>query len=83
MDAETATPPVAAVTGGASGIGLAFARKWLECGGQVVLMDYHEASLDAAVRERTCRDGADAVGMFPGPVGGVELPPLQCLDVLA
>ena len=51
MNAETVTAPVAAVTGGASGIGLAFARKWLECGGQVILMDYQQASLDTAVRE--------------------------------
>ncbi|TFD54668.1 SDR family oxidoreductase [Cryobacterium sp. Hh11] len=51
MNAETVTAPVAAVTGGASGIGLAFARKWLECGGHVILMDYQQASLDTAIRE--------------------------------
>lgn len=51
MNAKTVTSPVAAVTGGASGIGLAFARKWLESGGQVILMDYQQASLDAAVLE--------------------------------
>lgn len=51
MNRNMLTGPVAAVTGGASGIGLAFARKWLECGGQVILMDYRQASLDDAVRD--------------------------------
>ncbi|MGG6382527.1 SDR family NAD(P)-dependent oxidoreductase [Paenarthrobacter sp. NEAU-H11] len=40
---------MAAVTGGASGIGFAFARRWLAGGGRVVLMDYRQDALNEAV----------------------------------
>lgn len=42
---------VAVITGGASGIGLAMARYWCNCGGSVVLGDVSERGLDA-VREQ-------------------------------
>lgn len=42
---------VMAVTGGASGIGLAAASKWVECGGSVVLLDF-----DLAAAQRASRD---------------------------
>ncbi|MET1034732.1 MAG: SDR family oxidoreductase [Arthrobacter sp.] len=41
---------VAAVTGGASGIGLAFARRWIDSGGRVVLLDLSETALRDAQR---------------------------------
>ncbi|WP_411730494.1 SDR family NAD(P)-dependent oxidoreductase [Paeniglutamicibacter sp.] len=40
---------IAAITGGASGIGLAFARRWIESGGKAVLLDMHSAALRSAV----------------------------------
>lgn len=43
--------PVAAITGGASGIGLAFARRWIADGGRAVLLDFSQPGLDAAVAE--------------------------------
>lgn len=39
---------VAVVTGGASGIGLAFARYWVKKGGKVLLADVSQIALDAA-----------------------------------
>lgn len=47
---------VAAVTGGASGIGLAFARRWIDSGGRVVLLDLSETALRDA--ERSLGDAA-------------------------
>ncbi|MEB4613904.1 SDR family NAD(P)-dependent oxidoreductase [Leucobacter sp. M11] len=41
--------PVAAITGGASGIGLAFARRWIQEGGRVVLLDFSPSTLADAV----------------------------------
>lgn len=41
---------VAIVTGGSSGIGLAFARKWVERGGRAALVARTERTLDEAVR---------------------------------
>lgn len=43
------TRPVALITGGASGIGLAFARRWIADGGLAVLADLDPARLDEAV----------------------------------
>ena len=43
--------PVVAITGGASGIGLATARTWLERGGSAVLLDFNEAVLQDAVTQ--------------------------------
>lgn len=42
------TPLAAAVTGGGSGIGLAFAAGWVAEGGHVVIMDASEENLNAA-----------------------------------
>ncbi|NMR32436.1 SDR family NAD(P)-dependent oxidoreductase [Crystallibacter degradans] len=43
--------PVAAITGGASGIGLSSAKRWVAGGGSVVLMDLAQDGLDKAVAE--------------------------------
>lgn len=43
------TSRVLAITGGANGIGLATARRWVAAGGCVVLLDINRAALDAAV----------------------------------
>lgn len=40
---------VAAVTGGASGIGYAFAQRWVKDGGKAVLFDINESAMAAAV----------------------------------
>lgn len=48
MTSNSATTPVAAITGGASGIGLAFAKRWIASGGAVVLMDFSMAALESA-----------------------------------
>lgn len=45
------TSGVMAITGGASGIGLATAKLWVEMGGNVVLLDVSNAALDVAVAE--------------------------------
>lgn len=42
---------VAVVTGGASGIGLSFARYWVKAGGKVVLADISDSALAAANEE--------------------------------
>lgn len=42
---------VAAITGGASGIGFAFAQRWLAQGGRVVLLDFNSEGLAAAVEQ--------------------------------
>ncbi|MDR4533949.1 SDR family oxidoreductase [Glutamicibacter sp. PS] len=63
--------PVALITGGASGIGLAFARHWMESGGNVVLADLGEDALArttqdlgpgsrAVICDVTCRPAVDA-----------------------
>ncbi|MCX2748054.1 SDR family NAD(P)-dependent oxidoreductase [Arthrobacter sp. MI7-26] len=44
-------PPVAAITGGASGIGLEFARRWIAGGGSAVLLDLSQPTLDIAIAE--------------------------------
>ncbi|MEI5675358.1 MULTISPECIES: SDR family NAD(P)-dependent oxidoreductase [unclassified Nocardioides] len=60
---------VALITGGASGIGLATARRLLDEGAQVVLLDRDEATLSAAVAElgagahARVADVADAAGI--------------------
>ena len=43
------TGKVAAITGGASGIGFAFAQRWLAQGGRVVLLDFNSDGLGVAV----------------------------------
>jgi len=45
------TGTVAAVTGGASGIGLAFAARWIKAGGRVVLLDRAAGDLERVVAE--------------------------------
>jgi len=50
---------VAAITGGASGIGLAFAKRWIDSGGRVVLLDLSETALREAERSL----GASARGI--------------------
>jgi NAD(P)-dependent dehydrogenase (short-subunit alcohol dehydrogenase family) len=47
LKSKPAARPVAAVTGGASGIGLAFAKRWIDSGGLAVLMDFSEDNLSA------------------------------------
>ena len=43
------TNRIAAITGGASGIGLAFAELWVSQGGRVVLLDMNAEAIDSAV----------------------------------
>ena len=53
---------VAVVTGAASGMGLAFARRFAAAGAKIVLADVERPSLDAAVAELT-KAGHEAVGV--------------------
>jgi len=53
---------VAVVTGGASGIGLAMARRFSSAGMRIVLADIEEPALAAAVAELTS-DGAEVIGV--------------------
>lgn len=55
------TETVAFVTGGASGLGLAMARRFAAAGARVMLADIHEATLDDAVRTLS-DEGADVRG---------------------
>jgi NAD(P)-dependent dehydrogenase (short-subunit alcohol dehydrogenase family) len=48
---------VAVVTGGASGIGLALAKRWIAEGMRVVIADLRQDALDAAVRELEAAGG--------------------------
>ncbi len=48
---------VAVVTGGASGIGLALAKRWIAEGMRVVIADLRRDALDAAVRELEAAGG--------------------------
>lgn len=48
---------VAVVTGGASGIGLALAKRWIAAGMRVVIADLRQDALDAAVRELEATGG--------------------------
>lgn len=50
MASNGAAQKVASVTGGASGIGFAFAQRWVNDGGRVVVMDLNPEALDAAVQ---------------------------------
>lgn len=47
----TENRPVMAITGGASGIGFATARLWIERGGTAVLLDFNEAVLQAGLEQ--------------------------------
>ena len=49
MSECTPIPRVALITGGASGIGLATARRWVQDGGKVVLWDLQAQALEQAV----------------------------------
>lgn len=51
--------PVALVTGGSSGIGLAIARRFRDLGMQVVLVGRRQGAVDAAVHEL----GGDVLGL--------------------
>jgi NAD(P)-dependent dehydrogenase (short-subunit alcohol dehydrogenase family) len=48
---STLQRPVVAITGGASGIGLASARRWVAGGGTAVLLDLLQPALDKALAE--------------------------------
>ena len=48
---------VAVVTGGASGIGLALAKRWIALGMRVVIADLRRDALDAAVGELEAAGG--------------------------
>jgi glucose 1-dehydrogenase len=52
---------VVLITGGASGIGLAAARRFAAEGARVVLADYNQANLDAAVPEVTAAGAPDVL----------------------
>ncbi|OFI38855.1 short-chain dehydrogenase [Arthrobacter sp. SW1] len=54
---------VAAITGGAAGIGLATARRWLADGGAVVLLDLQQDALDKALAKLGAAAGAPARGI--------------------
>jgi NAD(P)-dependent dehydrogenase (short-subunit alcohol dehydrogenase family) len=60
---------VAAITGGASGIGLAFAKRWIDSGGRAVLLDLSETALREAERSLgvsargICLDVTDAASV--------------------
>lgn len=47
----TSRSRVAAITGGASGIGLAFSKRWIDSGGRVILLDSQVPMLKCAVEE--------------------------------
>ncbi|MSW11237.1 MAG: SDR family NAD(P)-dependent oxidoreductase, partial [Actinobacteria bacterium] len=46
---SNSTNRIAAITGGASGIGLAFAELWVSQGGRVVLLDMNAEAISSAV----------------------------------
>lgn len=60
MASPPPTAPVAAVTGGGAGIGLAFAERWIDSGGRVVLLDMSPEHLRTAV-DRLGPDSAWAI----------------------
>jgi NAD(P)-dependent dehydrogenase (short-subunit alcohol dehydrogenase family) len=64
---------VALVTGGASGLGYAFAEILVQAGANVVIADWDSAALERAVK--TLADAANAAGREPPP-GGKSRPPL-------
>ena len=47
----SALPPLLAISGGASGIGLATARQWLHSRGDVVLLDFDQSALRSAEQD--------------------------------
>ncbi|MFF5791900.1 SDR family NAD(P)-dependent oxidoreductase [Paeniglutamicibacter sp. NPDC012692] len=51
MSSHQVERPVAAVTGGGAGIGLAFAQRWVDGGGRVVLLDVSPEHLAAGVTQ--------------------------------
>ncbi len=61
MDASAATPRVALITGGASGIGRATAERLLRDGLRVFLVDIDRAGLDRAIAELNAGAAAEAV----------------------
>jgi NAD(P)-dependent dehydrogenase (short-subunit alcohol dehydrogenase family) len=62
------TGRVAVVTGGASGIGLALARRFAGEGMKVVLADVEVEALDAAAKELAGEHGDDAIAAVPTDV---------------
>lgn len=62
MPYPLAAAPVAAVTGGGAGIGLAFAERWIDGGGRVVLLDVSTTGLQAGL-DRLGRESARAIQM--------------------
>lgn len=51
MASTVTTSKVASITGGASGIGFAFAQRWVKDGGRVVLMDMNPGALETAAQK--------------------------------
>jgi NAD(P)-dependent dehydrogenase (short-subunit alcohol dehydrogenase family) len=66
------TGKVAVVTGGASGIGLALARRFATEGMQVVIADVEKDALDAAAEQLGGEHGADNVAAVPTDVRDPE-----------
>jgi NAD(P)-dependent dehydrogenase (short-subunit alcohol dehydrogenase family) len=58
---SSATGRVAAITGGAAGIGFSFAELWVNRGGRVVLLDLNPESLSSAVEQLGGEDVARGV----------------------
>ena len=69
---ESVEGKVAVVTGGASGIGLALAQRFLADGAQVVVADVEEKALDEAAAALADEHGADRVLAVPTDVREAE-----------
>ena len=53
---------VAVISGAASGMGLAFSKKFVESGGKIIMSDINEESLNKAVSEVNAINKGAAIG---------------------